>query len=419
VLSAQNKLTMEEAVKKALENNYNIRIAQNEINIHTANNTAGNAGMLPQVSLNFGQAYNINNTRQEFFSGDIREGDHVKTTNTNANILANWTLFDGMKMFTNREILREYEDKGMVNLRLQMENTVTKVMDTYLMIEYQKKRIETIREAIGISQERLNLATLRRDIGTGSGMDVLQAQVDINADSSALINQLLVLKNLKVGLNNLMIANPDSDFETTTPSAFPLAGIDELMTHAAGRNKMLQLADKNILLANLSLDQWKANQYPELDLNTGYNFSRMNAEIGILKFNQNTGFSLGLTGRWNLFNGFNNKREIQVAKLNIENQKLLKEQVWTDMKSDIYASYNLFTNANSMMVQEDKNIAIARQYLGIAQEKMRIGTITSIELRQAQVNLIDAEFRKISAENDSKRAMLELMRLSGSLLQDF
>lgn len=69
VLSAQNKLTMEEAVKKALENNYNIRIAQNEINIHTANNTAGNAGMLPQVSLNFGQAYNINNTRQEFFWG--------------------------------------------------------------------------------------------------------------------------------------------------------------------------------------------------------------------------------------------------------------------------------------------------------------------------------------------------------------
>src|SRR5690606_24885467 len=126
------------------ENNYNVRLAQNETYINAANNTMGNAGMLPQVSLNFGQNYNFNNTRQEFFSGETRDGNNAKTSNLNANILANWKLFDGLQMFTNREKLREFEKIGMINLKLMMENTVAQVMETYLMIAFQKKRIQTI-----------------------------------------------------------------------------------------------------------------------------------------------------------------------------------------------------------------------------------------------------------------------------------
>lgn len=418
-LQAQNILTLETAIKTALENNYNVRIAQNATYINTANNTAGNAGMLPEVSLNFGQAYNINNTKQEFFSGETRQGDNVKSTNTNANILANWVFFDGLKMFVNREKLREYEDLGMVNLRMQMENTVAQVMGTYLMIGYQKDRIATIKEAINITQERLDLAKLRNEIGSGSGIEVLQAEVDINSDSSSLINQLLILKNLKVELNKLMASDPNFEFETTMASTFPPIGIEELMVNAAGRNKMLELANKNIALANLTIDQWKSNKYPTLEVNAGYNFSRLNAEIGLLKFNQNAGFSFGLTGRWNLFNGFNNKREIQVAKLNLESEKLQKDQIWSELRSSIQTYYNIYENANKMIAQEEKSIVIAKKNLDITSEKMRIGTITSIELRQAQVNLIDTEFRKIMAENDSRLAMLELMRLSGGLLQNF
>ena len=418
-LTAQNVLTVREAVKKALENNYNVRIAQNETYIYAANNTLGNAGMLPDVSLNFGQVYNFNNTRQEFFSGDKREGKNARTTNINANIQANWTLFDGMKMFVNRDKLREFENLGMINLKLMMENTVSQVMETYLMIEYQKKRITTIQDAIGISKERIDLAKLRKEVGTASDIDVLQAEVDINADSAAMINQLLVLRNLKVRLSNLMVSDPDIDFETTDVQSFPPVNLDELMINAAGRNKILELADKNIVLANLTIGQWEANKYPVIDLNTGYSFSRMNAEIGILKFNQNAGFSVGLTGRWNLFNGLNNKREIQVAKLNMESQKLKKEQVWANLRSDLQSYYNVYSNANIMVNQESKNIAIARRNLDIMQEKMRIGTVISIELRQAQMNLIDTEFRKITAEHDSNMAMLELLRLSGSLLQNF
>lgn len=415
----QNILSVDEAIKKALENNYNVRLAQNETYINAANNTMGNAGMLPQVSLNFGQNYNFNNTRQEFFSGETRDGNNAKTSNLNANLLANWKLFDGLQMFTNREKLREFEKIGMINLKLMMENTVAQVMETYLMIAFQKKRIQTIQEAISISKERIDLAKLRKEIGTASDIDLLQAEVDINADSASLKSQMLILRNLKVRLNNLMATDPDFDFEITEAPEFPPVSMSELMTNAVGRNQLLELANRNIIVSKLTIDQWKSNAYPVIELSTGYSFSRIDAEIGLLKFNQNAGFAVGLTGRWNIFNGFNNKREIQVAKLNLESQKLLKEQVWTDLKSDMQTYHNIYTNGNEMVSQEEKNIAIAKRNLEITREKMRIGTIISIELRQAQINLIDAEFRKITAEHETKMAMLELMRLSGSLLQNF
>ncbi|MBL0023500.1 MAG: TolC family protein [Saprospiraceae bacterium] len=177
------------------------------------------------------------------------------------------------------------------------------------------------------------------------------------------------------------------------------------------------MADKNIKLSELTIKQWESNKYPTLDVNMGYNFSRLNAEIGVLKFNQNTGLSYGLTGRWNIFNGYNNKREIQVAKLSLESEKLAKEQTSLALNTDLYTYYTNYLTSEELSKIEDKNIGIAQQNLDITTQKMRIGTINALELRQAQLNLIDAEFRKITAEFDAKMSKLELKRLAGELLK--
>jgi outer membrane protein TolC len=283
-------------------------------------------------------------------------------------------------------------------------------------MEQQNKRISTIKEALEISKERLALAKLNKEVGSGSGIPILQAEVDINADSSVLINQQLILKNMKVQLNELMASDLDEDFDIAPSADIPLLSYNAVMSDAEKRNKLLAMADKNIQLSMLTVKQWETNKYPTIDLNAGYNFSRLNAEIGILKFNQNAGISFGLTGRWNIFTGWNNKRETQVAKLNVETGKLAKEQINLALKSDLLTMFNTYINANAMSLQEDKNIKIAQQNLDITTDKMRIGTINALELRQAQLNLVDANFRKISALFDSKMAALELMRLSGALL---
>ena len=417
-VKSQEILALEDAIRIAIQNNYNVKIAQNAALIDKTNNTAGNAGLLPEAVLNFGNNYNFNNTKQEFFDGNTREGNNVKTSNLNANIQLGWTIFDGMQMFVNRDRLKEIENMGQLNVQLQMENTISQVMSLYYNIEQNQSRIETIEKAIEISLERRSLAKLKSEVGTGSGIPILQAEVDINADSSALIRQQLIVKTIKIQLNEILGRSPDYLFEIT-----PVAEIQktveytDLSERTSRRNLLLQMADKTIRLAEINVKLWEGNKYPIIDLNAGYNYSRLQAEIGILKFNQNNGFSFGLTGRWNIFNGWNNKREIQVAKLGIETGKLTKEQIELSTRTDLFTVYNNYITTLELTKKEEVNIRIAKQNLDITTEKMRLGTIDALELRQAQLNLIEAEFRKITSTFESRLSYLELMRLSGQLLQ--
>ena len=413
-------LTLDEAVSLAVQNNFNVRIARNEAMIDKTNNTAGNAGMLPEVALNFGTTSNINNTKQEFFSGDTRQGSGVNTSNINANVLLGWTVFDGMRMFVTRDRLREIEQTGQLNLQLQIEQTIYQVISAYYSIEQQKKRISTIEKAIEISIERKQLAELKLSVGTGSAVPVLQARVDINADSASLVRQLWMLKNSRVMLNEIIGRTPETDFETESYDSEKeqIPDYATLAEKVQNRNSLIMMAERNIRLAELNIKQWESNRYPSLDLNLGYNFNRSKAEIGILKFNQNNGVSYGLTGRWNLFNGYNNKREIQVAKLGMETTKLAHEQMLQSVSTDLFTFYNNYTAARDLSRFEDANIKVAEQNLAITTEKMRVGTIDALELRQAQLNLVDAEFRKIASDFEARMAWLEIRRLTGEFLKN-
>lgn len=420
VMSAQAPvLSLDDAIKLAIQNNYNIQIARNEALIDKTNNTAGNAGMLPELSLNFGTTSNVNNTKQEFFSGDIRQGSGVNTSNINGNVLLGWTVFDGMRMFASRDRLREIEDMGQINVRLQIEQTIYQVISAYYNLEQQKKRVTAIEKAIEISAERRSMALLKQKVGTGSVIPVLQADVDINADSASLVRQQWMIENSKVALNEVLGRAPQTEFETI-PAADPdlLADYESLEKDAEQRNSLLVMADKNIRLAEINIRQWDGNKYPTLDLNLGYNYNRSKAEIGILKFNRNAGVSYGLTGRWNLFNGFNNKREMQVARLNLESSKMAREQQELSVKSDLFTFYNNYLMASRLSRFEDENLRVARQNLSITTEKMRVGTIDALELRQAQLNVVDAEFRKITADFEAKMAKLEIQRLTGKFFQN-
>lgn len=413
-------LTLDEAVSLAVQNNFNVRIARNEAMIDKTNNTAGNAGMLPEVALNFGTTSNINNTKQEFFSGDTRQGSGVNTSNINANVLLGWTVFDGMRMFVTRDRLREIELTGQLNLQLQIEQTIYQVISAYYSIEQQKKRISTIEKAIEISIERKQLAELKLSVGTGSAVPVLQARVDINADSASLVRQLWMLKNSRVMLNEIIGRTPETDFETESYDSEKeqIPDYATLAEKVQNRNSLIMMAERNIRLAELNIKQWESNRYPSLDLNLGYNFNRSKAEIGILKFNQNNGVSYGLTGRWNLFNGYNNKREIQVAKLGMETTKLARERMLQSVSTDLFTFYNNYTAARDLSRFEAENIKVAEQNLAITTEKMRVGTIDALELRQAQLNLVDAEFRKIASDFEARMAWLEIRRLTGEFLKN-
>ena len=90
---SQEVLTLEEAIKIALRNNFSINIARNEAEIANNNFTIGHAGMLPGLDANGSYSESINNTTQEFFDGRRSERNDAESSTLTAGISLNWTIY--------------------------------------------------------------------------------------------------------------------------------------------------------------------------------------------------------------------------------------------------------------------------------------------------------------------------------------
>ncbi len=417
-LAAQDSLSVDDAITIALEKNYAIRIARNEAEIASVANTWGNAGFLPSVTANFNREEEVINTRQQFFTGEVREGNDVSNNFLNSNVQLDWVLFGGLAALTSRDQLVAFEAVGQVSSQVQVENAVSQVISAYYDLVQKQKQKEAIEDAIEISLERKMLSEERLRIGSGSGQEVLMASVDINADSAALIRLEYEILDGKAILNELMAREPDTQFEVSTRIE---TGNDlifaDLSQKVMAQNRELTLARTDVQLAELELKASRATMYPTIGAQANYRFQLSESEIGFLQSNETSGLTYGITARWAIFDGLRTRNANQIAKINIENSQQSLEQTQLRLRSELYRMYTAYTTVKRLYTLEQKNVEVARENLDIATEQMRIGTITAIQLREAQRNLIDAEFRLIQTGYELKVSETELLRLSGDLIR--
>ncbi len=99
ILQGQEIIKLDDVVKIAIENNFNIKIARNDLDITAVNATIGNAGFLPTIDLSAG--YNYSNTiSKTTFNGGFPDQNNAAAAsqNYNANLNLNYTLFDGERI---------------------------------------------------------------------------------------------------------------------------------------------------------------------------------------------------------------------------------------------------------------------------------------------------------------------------------
>jgi len=418
-LSAQEVISLEEALAIALEHNFAIRIAQNQKEISELNNTPGNAGMLPSLSLSASHTRNQNNTYQEYFDGRIRESPDARSNTTNAGVQLNWTLFDGMKMFITKEKLEELEQQGEIAFRMQTENLIASVTEIYHALVIEEKLLQVLLETIKVSADRKSIALRKYELGSGSELSYLQAAVDLNADSAMLMQQNLNVQHAKRQLNVLLGNDPTFDFIIEPSIAFlNVPPESELWNQALNNNPELLLARSQIRISELEWKEARTANYPGIDLNSGYSYLKSASEVGILQSNRNLGLSAGLSLRYTIFDGMNRKRAITLAKIDQDITTLNAQKIELDIKagfSKLYQEY--FTNLQLMRFEEE-NQKLANRNFNIAIEKYRLGAINDIELRETQLKLLDAGTRYLSAQYRSKLAETELLRLAGFLSRD-
>ena len=413
---SQEILTVEDAVKIALENNFDIQIASNNAKIDATNVSLANAGILPNLDAVLTNSNSILDTKQTQSDGSIKELNNAKNMNLSYGLALNWTVFDGFKMFAKHEQLKQIEQLGNTELQFTILNKVGTVLETYYQIVQQQQQLKVLDTTLVISQLRLNLAKNRYTIGKASKLEVLNAEVDWNTDNTNLLRQKELYSNTKTALNEILARDLTSEFmvseEVVIDKSLQFA---DLKTKVSSQNPQLQMQLLNKRIAELSLKQIKGDRYPTIGLSSGYNFTRSESSLGFVTQSTGNGLVYGVNARMNIFNGSLQNRNEKVAKINVENAGIYVEQQKMQLESQLLSAYTTYLTNIQLTELEEKNEKIAEQNLDITLEKFKIGTITTVEFRTAQLNYVNAKFRNNSAQFQAKISEIALKELAGNL----
>lgn len=414
--NAQEVLTIENAVKIALDNNFEIKIASNNLKINETNATIGNAGMLPKVTATIVDNNSIQNTSQIRQDGTSTSLSNAKNNSLNYGVGLDWTIFDGMRMFAQLDQLKELQKLGDAELRRIILVKVGQVNSTYYDLVQQQQQLAALDTTIVISKQRLTLAQNRFSIGKASKLEVLNAQVDLNTDQVSLLRQKELYANTKILLNQILARDSKIDFkvmdQVVVDSALILDNLQEL---AKQQNPQLQSQIISIRIAELQLKQVKANRYPTVKLNTGYNFAESHSSLGFTSESTARGLNYGFSASLNLFDGFAQHRNEKISKLQIDNTKFALEQQNQILSTQLSTSYQTYLTNLELINLEENNEAIAKQNLDITLDKFRIGTITTLEFRTAQLNYVNAKVRYSNAQFEAKLSEIALKELAGNI----
>jgi len=413
---AQGILSVEDAVKIALKNNYDIRIAGNDAAISQANNTLGNAGMLPEVGITGNGGYDVNHVKQKLSGGTETNYSGFTTKSYSAGVELSWTLFDGGKMFVTKNKLNEIEVLGDIQFRDMILQTQYNVIAAYYDVVRQKQQLVSINQIISYNTELVKILQTGFDAGSTLKNDLLQSKIDLNVYKENAINQEFTIDAAIKALKLLLGLDADTLFEVS--DSIPL-------NYAPNKNELLQKLDvantgilsiqKQLDIAKLNLKEYSSFRYPLIGFKAGYYTSQTDNSAGTILQNHSWGPQLGGTVSIPLYQSGNINRQISIARIGIESARFELENVKLQARTELLNAIEAFDNQQRLLAIEKENNGFATENLVISLQRMKHGQTTSLEVHQAQDNYVQSFTRLINFEYNLKIAETRLKQLIANL----
>ena len=420
VLPAQAQvISLDQAISEALSNNLSIQIAKNQAEISSNNVTKGNAGALPSVSAGGSYSGSLTNTKL-VFAGNAQppiEVDGAQAATLSANVTARYVLFNGFLANNTFDKLKSQETLGQVQEQMQIESTLLSVINAYFQTLQIQQNLQSARSSLEISQSRFERAKLRAEFGSATNIAKLNAEVDLNNDSIAILSLEQQLANAKSNLLYLMGSQDIRDFQVEWD--FDLKELDEkeeLMAKSLEQNTSVLQARSNLKISETEVDLSRATLYPNLSISTAYQYNSNLSDANFISENKSSGLNGGISLSYSLFNGRQSGIQRENALINWENSRLKEEDAKSLLQIQVNNAYTSYSNEIAIYHLRKKALEVSKQNFTRSEELFKNGQITGTEFREAQLNLVNAEVQENLSKISAKLSEYELLRLSGELV---
>lgn len=423
-IQAQDSLLLEQAIAQGLQNNYQIQINQIETTIASNNNSWGQAGAYPTISLN---AQSINNSSE--YLGSATTGtpttDEVNENQTfivGGSIDLNWVVFNGFRIQTTKAQLENLQESSEGNLAIVIESTLQSIILSYQLALLQQEILNVLKEVQALSNDRYKYEIYRKQFGSAVTFDVLQAENNYLTDSANVLRQEINYRNAIRNLN-LILSQP---VETTFFLSSGFLSVDQdfiladMLAKLESNNKTLrnQYIYQEILKKNVKLSQSKL--YPTINLSAGLgnDWTGRYNDYSNGVWSDQYGYNVNLVLSWTLSNGGNVRRAIENARLEEEIGSLEIEKMKLSLYNQLFSELEDYHIKQQLRLVAQKGMESSRLNLEIAGEKYKNGTITSFNYREIQLVYLNASTEFIQANYNLIESYTELLRLTGGIVTE-
>ncbi len=417
---SQEILTKEEALKITLKNNFGIVVAKNNQEIAKNNASIYNSRLLPTVTANSNATYRRDN-QSVTFQDSTRptvEVTGAETKSYNASLGVNYIIFDGLGRKYNYQQLKETYNLSELQAKETIENVFLQLFTGYFQIARLTDDTNNLKEILAISKKRLLREKYKYEYGQSDKLAYLNAEVDVNNDSITYVNAQQQLLNAKRNLNIILGVEKGVKYQVETDVNYnTLLNYKDLENKVLVNNTSIKQSKQNVAISEFNLKLNKSNYLPSLGVNASYDWnSRFNPPTQFASEIMANGLNLGVNLTWNLFDGGTTKTRVANAKIAIENNKVLLAQQKAAVVNNFKNIWANYKNQLFVLKAQETNVLTNKNNFNRTQERFKLGQVSSLVFRQAQVNLFRAKTGLNKAKFDAKLIELQLLQLTGDIL---
>lgn len=415
-------LSLEQALTLALENNKSIRIERERVSIAEERESIGNAGLLPTINL-IGEANYSNNetdiTLRTFQQPPAPatvnfDESGVASTTISGLVQADYTVFAGFSGKYRYRLLKSQNNIAQFQQQAVINQTVQEVSNLFLEIAKLQRREELLLETIKIDTDRISRINDEKQFGQATGLDVLNAQSNLNRDRTQLDEVLLAKNNLKRNLNFFIGYEPERRYRVMVEYGInAITEVDGVKSDVLANNPSLLLVREVVSIAESEIKLARSQELPRLDVFANYGYFNQENDLQQLAEITNLGYAVGGRLTFTIFNGNQTRTAIRTAKLNKETSELQEEQLADRLITDAITELNRMEILKNQLERERLNLRTFEEAFARTEERFKNGQATNLDLRDAQTALLDAQIIISELQVDLMKADITLNTLRG------